>query len=175
MPSAFAVPSAFIANLPAAATTAWLVREWLTTWLAALGWPAMALEDVVFAVSEAVSNCTEHAYPPGTADPVIEISAVAEPAPADQNQRAASQAEHGPRRAGARDQQIARGQQIKQRLRIRVRDHGTWRPISRDPSHRGRGLQMMVALMHDVVIHHSDTGRAGTEVILVSPTVIPTP
>lgn len=61
--------------------------------------------------------------------------------------------------------------QTGQRLRIYVRDHGTWRPVPPDPSYRGRGLQMMIALMSDVVIHHSDTGRSGTEVILVSPTV----
>jgi anti-sigma regulatory factor (Ser/Thr protein kinase) len=136
---------------------AWLIRQRLTGWLSALGWPELAVEDVVFAVSEAVSNCAEHAYPPDTPDPVIEVSAVIEPAPGDG------------KRPGVEDQQPG------QRVRIRVRDHGTWRPVGPGPSHRGRGLHMMIALMDDVVIHHSDTGRAGTEIVMISPTVVPAP
>ena len=176
VPAAAAVPSAFVATLPAAATTAWLVRERFTTWLAALGWPVLAVEDVVFAVSEAVSNCAEHAYAPGTPDAVVEISAAVEPAPAGQDQRADPDAgdEHGQRECG-QHQADARDQQTGQRLRIQVRDHGTWRPISPDPRYRGRGLQMIIALMSDVVIHHGDTGLSGTEITLVSPTVIPAP
>jgi anti-sigma regulatory factor (Ser/Thr protein kinase) len=176
VPAAAAVPSAFVATLPAAATTSWLVRERFTTWLAALGWPVLAVEDVVFAVSEAVSNCAEHAYPPGTPDAVVEISAVVEPAPAGQDQRADPDAGdgHGQRESG-QHRADARYLQTGQRLRIQVRDHGTWRPVPPDPSYRGRGLQMMIALMRDVVIHHSDTGRSGTEITLVSPTVVPAP
>ena len=84
--------------MPAAATTAWALRERFTEWLTALHWPDLTIEDVVFALSEAVSNCAEHAYPPDATDPVIEISAtietvetgetgdVSEQDPVDQNQ-----------------------------------------------------------------------------------------
>jgi anti-sigma regulatory factor (Ser/Thr protein kinase) len=126
--------------------------------LTALGWPAAAVEDVVFAVSEAVSNCTEHAYPGGVPDPVVEIDAVVEPAPAEEDPRATG-AEHE--------------QRTGQRLTVEVRDHGTWRAVPPDPGHRGRGVRMMVALMNDVVIRRGDAGRPGTEVVLVSPTVFP--
>lgn len=152
----------FVATVPAEATAAWVIRERFTEWLTSLRWPALAIEDVVFALSEAVSNCAEHAYPPDAPDPVIEIKAtietgdVIEQAPADRNQRG------------------TKAKPTDHRLRIQVRDHGTWRPIPPEPSYRGRGLQMMTALMNDVVIHHSGADQSGTEVTLVSPTVTPT-
>ena len=149
--------------MPAAATTAWLLRERFTAWLTALRWPDVIVEDVVFALSEAVSNCTEHAYPPDAADPVIEISAAIEPG------RTTERAPADPTRPDTEARSPG------QRLRIRIRDHGTWRPVPPEPSYRGRGLQMMTALMDDVVIHHSGTDQSGTEVILVSSTVTPAP
>lgn len=99
--------------MPAAPTTAWAIRERFTEWLTALRWPALAIEDVVFALSDGVSNCAEHAYPPDAPDPVIEISAtietgdVIERAPVDQ------------------DQPDTKAQPTNQRLRIQIRDHGT--------------------------------------------------
>ena len=39
-----------------------LVRAELGRWLAAQAWPDEDLEDLVFAVSEAVSNAAEHPY-----------------------------------------------------------------------------------------------------------------
>ncbi len=154
---------AFVATVPAAATAAWLLRERFTAWLTALRWPDPVIEDVVFALSEAVSNCAEHAYPPDADAPVVEISATIETG--DSSER--TPADQDPPDTTAR--------QPGQRLRIRVRDHGTWRPIPPEPSYRGRGLHMMAALMDDVVIHHGGAGQPGTEVILVSPTVTAVP
>ena len=38
-------------------------------------------------------------------------------------------------------------------------DTGTWKPPQSDPdSHRGRGITLMRALMHDVTIEPSATG-----------------
>lgn len=160
--AAAASPTTFLATVPAEATTAWAIREQFTEWLTALRWPALTIEDVVFAVSEAVSNCAEHAYPPDAPDPVIEISATIETVEAgDVTERAPVDQNHP--------------DTTDQRLRIQVRDHGTWRPVPPEPSYRGRGLQMMTALMDEVVIHHSGTDRPGTEVTLVSPTVTPAP
>lgn len=39
-----------------------LVRYTVSTWLSAVRWPAAAAEELVFAISEALSNCVEHAY-----------------------------------------------------------------------------------------------------------------
>lgn len=159
--SQLATPSAFLATVSAAATTVWLVRERFTVWLTALRWPGLVIDDVVFALSEAVSNCIEHAYPPDAPDPVIEISATIETGDIiDRNPADPKQPD-------------TRAQQPTQRLRIRIRDRGTWRPVPPEPSYRGRGLQMMTALMDEVVIHHTGTGQPGTEVTMVSPTVIP--
>jgi anti-sigma regulatory factor (Ser/Thr protein kinase) len=152
--------------VPAAATTAWAVREQFTEWLIALRWPALVIEDVVFAVSEAVSNCAEHAYPADALDPVIEIDATIETGETGDVVERAPVDQHRP---------DTEARSTDQRLRIRIRDHGTWSPVPPGPSYRGRGLQMMTALMDDVVIHHSGTDRPGTEVILVSPTVTPAP
>ncbi|MHA6781476.1 ATP-binding protein [Pseudonocardia saturnea] len=157
-----AAPAAFVASVPAAAAAAWLVRERLTAWLTAVRWPALAGEDVVFAVSEAVSNCIEHAYPSGMPGAVIEISALIEHAPGTTDQPAV---------AGSGSDQLPGGTDAPgpgRRLRIRVRDFGRWRPAPPDPGHRGRGLQMMIALMSEVLLHYSDTGRPGTEVTMVS-------
>ena len=39
-----------------------VVRFAVSTWLAAVRWPADAADELVFAISEATSNCVEHAY-----------------------------------------------------------------------------------------------------------------
>jgi hypothetical protein len=47
---------------PASASVA---RDRVSRWLRGAGWPPEPLEEVVYAVSEAVSNAIEHALPPG--------------------------------------------------------------------------------------------------------------
>lgn len=49
-------------RLTAVAATASIVRGRVRRWLASLGWPASALDDVVLAVHEAVMNAVDHAY-----------------------------------------------------------------------------------------------------------------
>lgn len=119
------------------------------------------------------TGSTAGAYPPAAPDPVIEISAVIEAfiehIAADGERLGAGSDAERDRRPADEDEQPQPGQ----RLRIRVRDHGTWRPAPPDPHYRG--LLMMIALMDEVMIHHSDNGRSGTEVIPVSPTVVPEP
>jgi anti-sigma regulatory factor (Ser/Thr protein kinase) len=44
-----------------------VVRQRFRTWLAALCWPAEEVDDIVLAVSEAVSNAVEHADSPAFA------------------------------------------------------------------------------------------------------------
>ena len=49
-------------RLVAVPASASIVRERLREWLAAHGWPEPALDDVVLAANEAVSNSIEHGY-----------------------------------------------------------------------------------------------------------------
>lgn len=59
------------------------------------------------------------------------------------------------------------------RLTAGVTDTGSWRPPPADPGHRGRGLQIISALAHDVDLSH---GPAGTVVrFRVGPTAPPAP
>ncbi|HEX6405094.1 MAG TPA: ATP-binding protein [Pseudonocardiaceae bacterium] len=88
--------------------------------------PAGQLDDIVLAVSEAVSNAAEHAYwdrPPG----MIELSAGVEITPGGQR-----------------------------RVTLVVRDHGHWRPAPRDDEGRRRGIPLMRACMDSVTIAQPD-------------------
>jgi anti-sigma regulatory factor (Ser/Thr protein kinase) len=49
-------------ELAADPVVASVVRDEVGRWLTVLGWPADQGEDIVLAVSEAVSNAIEHAY-----------------------------------------------------------------------------------------------------------------
>lgn len=105
-----------------------IVRNRLREWLGLLHWPDDAAEDVVMAVSEAVSNSVDHAYPDGHTGEV-RISA-----------------------------QAQRAHDHSRRVCVTVFDDGTWRPIPRDPGYRRRGLTMMAACMADLDIDPHDHG-----------------
>jgi anti-anti-sigma factor len=45
---------------------------------------------------------------------------------------------------------------------VEVHDEGRWRPVPGDPGHRGRGLQVLEALGHDVRIERGDGGTTVT-------------
>ncbi len=120
------------------------VRRRVREWLAAVGCPDEAAEEVLLAVNEAVSNAVEHAYPPEGPVGPVEVRARVEPV--------------DPARPG-------RGR----RVRVRVRDRGRWRPDVHDRSdllrQRGRGLVVMEGLMAEVVLVHD--AASGTEVEMV--------
>src|SRR3954447_20710058 len=59
-------------------TNAWAqlapIRTQVHRWLAPLVLPEDAEDDIVLAVSEAASNCVEHAYPAGTTGGTVELT-----------------------------------------------------------------------------------------------------
>lgn len=110
------------------------VRRWLAGW----SWPTDELDDIVLAVSEAVSNAIEHAYlnqPPG----MVDIRGGIEPTPGGQR-----------------------------RVTIVVHDHGRWRPPPIDHENRRRGIPMMRTCMETVTIDQLNANPAGTRVVLRS-------
>jgi anti-sigma regulatory factor (Ser/Thr protein kinase) len=124
-----------LSALPAAQRDA---RHALQDWLRALRWPDEAADDVLLAVTEAVANVIDHAYPPARPGLVHMHAWVWADA------------------AGER------------RVTVSVIDRGRWRPPSpsrAEAGHRGRGLAMMGALTARLHLQPSD---AGTTVIMVS-------
>jgi anti-sigma regulatory factor (Ser/Thr protein kinase) len=69
----------FRIELPAEPSAPRAARHGVRVWLSGAVWPDDAIADVEYAVSEAVSNAVEHAYPPGTTGRVT-VDAAVEPA-----------------------------------------------------------------------------------------------
>ncbi len=111
---------------PCAAAAA---RNALTTWLATLPWLDETAQDLVFAASEAVTNCVDHAYPAtGAAPDAIVVEAHEHPD----------------------DDRI--------RVEVTVADRGRWVDPPLDQGFRGRGITMMRALTESVTLDGSDAG-----------------
>jgi len=131
-------PGLLCVALPADSISISVARGRVRRWLADWSWPTDELDDIVLAVSEAVSNAIEHAYlnqPPGTVD----IRGRIQPTPG------------GLRRAT-----------------IVVRDHGRWRPPPIDHENRRRGIPMMRTCMDTVTIDQPKDNPVGTRVELRS-------
>lgn len=104
------------------------VRRRFRRWLAALGWPEVDAEDLLLAVSEAVSNASDHAYAEQErGDVVVEARCV-------------------------------RGSNGSRRVVITVSDHGTWRPPPARHENRRRGVPLMRACTDSVDISGSAAG-----------------
>jgi anti-sigma regulatory factor (Ser/Thr protein kinase) len=121
-------------------------RDRVGGWLAAARWPEDERDAIVYAVSEAVSNAAEHAYPPGSAGRVAV--------------------------AGRIEDAARTGAGRMRRVRVSVRDEGRWRVAPLVDEGRRRGLLLMAALMDDVCVRSGCAPRAGTEVAMIS-TAIP--
>ncbi|MGH3782053.1 MAG: ATP-binding protein, partial [Pseudonocardiaceae bacterium] len=126
-------------QLPADPIAPSVARKWVRQWLTASFWPAGQLEDLVLAVSEAVSNAIEHAYLDHQSPAVVEINGEVEAAP-----------------GGHR------------RVTFSVRDHGRWRRPPIDDENRRRGIPLMRACVDTVTIGQPEDNRAGTSVVLRS-------
>jgi two-component sensor histidine kinase len=103
-------------------------RRLLSAWLRGPPCSADTAADLVLAVSEAVTNCVEHAYLDG---------------------------EHGTIRVDAR---IVTGVDERVRVVVTVADDGRWRPPPVDSGHRGRGLSMIAATLEDLHVDCGDSG-----------------
>jgi serine/threonine-protein kinase RsbW len=132
-------------TLLAAMTAPGLARNRLGRWLDAHAWPAEQHDDLVLAVSEAVSNSVEHGYgvdhaAAGRPGPV-ELSGVVHASP------------DGMRHAV-----------------LTVTDRGVWRPPSGESGYRRRGIPLMEACAATVTV---DGTSSGTTVVLCSRAVPP--
>jgi anti-sigma regulatory factor (Ser/Thr protein kinase) len=117
-------------------------RLHLGTWLQRERWPDQPSDDISYGVSEAVTNAVEHAYPPDINGATVTVIAEVELLPLSMR-----------------------------RVRVRVSDHGRWRPIPQVPDGRGRGFTLMNGLMDEVLVARGDGATMGTEVVLLSPPV----
>jgi anti-sigma regulatory factor (Ser/Thr protein kinase) len=115
------------------------VREWLIAWC----WPTDQLDDIVLAVSEAVTNAIDHAYVDQTPG-IVDVRGGIETTPDGQY-----------------------------RVIMIVRDHGRWREPGRDTQGRRRGIPLMHACMDTVTIGQPDDDHVGTWVVLRSKTIAP--
>lgn len=124
--------------MPADPVTPSVVRQRVREWLAAWSWPGDLLDDIVLAVSEAVSNSVEHAYL-GQSPGIVEVRGGIETTP-----------------------------DCRHQVMIIVRDHGRWRSPPSHHENRRRGIPLMRAYMDSVVIGQPPDDHVGTWVVLRS-------
>lgn len=105
-----------------------VVRQFFRDWLRELRWPDQDSEDLVLAVSEAVSNVVDHAYPTGAPGDVL-VEAWCRP-----------------------------GENGDRFVEIRVHDRGTWRPPPIWHENRRRGLQLMRACTSAMRVKGTERG-----------------
>jgi anti-sigma regulatory factor (Ser/Thr protein kinase) len=133
-------------TLPVTTTAPALARRTVERWLRAQAWPPEELADLVFAVSEAVSNSVEHGHG---------LCGDAEPAPGEITVHGIVQDAPDGRRS----------------VQLTIRDQGTWRPPPDDPDGRRRGLLLMRAVSEELRLEVTD---CGTTVVLRSTPIAPT-
>lgn len=132
-------------ELPADGSAPAATRDRMGRWLAAARWPVDELDDIVYAVSEAVSNASEYAYPSQTSGPVTVTAHIEDGA--------------------------GNGSGPTRQVRVSVRDQGRWRTAPSSDEGRRRGLFLMSALMDDVSVRRGTDPHLGTEVAMTSTAV----
>lgn len=128
-----AEPLGFV--LPCADSSAARCRRTLRAWLLTLCGPeelCATCEDLVFAVSEAVTNCVDHAYRDRPDGPVSVRC------------------------------DLERSPGTGSSVVVRVGDGGAWRPPPADPGDRGRGLMMMRASVDEMDVRARTSGTTVT-------------
>lgn len=124
-----------------------VARERVERWLRAHRWPPAQIDELVLAVSEAVSNGVEHGYGVG-AETV------------------------GHRGTVHVESRIAVEPDGFRRAVLTIRDSGRWCEPGTEPAGRGHGLLIMRACTDDCVV---EGGPDGTTVVLRSRPVPPRP
>lgn len=104
-------------------------RHALADWLAPLPWPDEVAQDLVFAASEAVTNCVDHAYE-----------------------------EHLPARDAIVLEAREHPDDDRICVEVTITDRGRWHDPPTDQGFRGRGIDMMRALTGSVTLDGSDSG-----------------
>ena len=133
-------------TLPAELAAPSLTRERLSRWLSGHRWPAGQHDDLVLAVSEAVSNSVEHGYGVDHGTTVdggglVEVHGI-----------------------------VAAEPDGRRRVVVTVVDHGTWLPPSPVRGNRRHGLPLMAACVDTLTVDGTDHG---TTVVLRSRAVPP--
>jgi anti-sigma regulatory factor (Ser/Thr protein kinase) len=145
-----------VASLDFVLTADWvapsLSRSRVRQWLTGHRWSPAHIEDLVMAVSEAVSNSVEHGYG---------ISA--------EEGHPSTLPDHS--RVVEVRAQVRTDTDGARRVEFTIVDHGRWIEPATGRSNRGQGIRMMRACSEEVVI---DPDPAGTTVVLRS-WPIPTP
>ena len=118
-----------------------MARDRVAAWLAGNRWPAEESHDIVYAVSEAVSNVCEHAYHRREAG-TVEITA-----------------------------RVEHLTEQTRRVQVSVIDEGRWQHRATRPFTRGRGLRVIRALMAGVRLRRGTENQPGTLLVLTSPPV----
>jgi serine/threonine-protein kinase RsbW len=117
-----------------------IVRQRVNRWLQALRWPPAQIEELILAVSEAVSNSVEHGY------------------------------RVPPEEIGHPGVVVVRGRMLLEpdgyrRVELTVHDGGTWREPSRGASTRGHGMLIMRTCVDVFTVDHDGDG---TTVVMLS-------
>lgn len=132
--------------LPAEWVAPSVVRDRIRAWLAAHRWSPTHQQDLVLAVSEAVSNSVEHGYGIDAED-TAGLGLTASPDTIEVRGRILIEPD-GSRRA-----------------EITVRDRGRWSPPPACHGNRGHGMTLMRAGADEVTVSH---GAGGTTILLRS-------
>jgi serine/threonine-protein kinase RsbW len=124
-----------------------IARERVEAWLRTHQWPPAQVEELVLAISEAVSNSVEHGYR----------------VPFDAVEHAGSVEVRG---------QLVSGADGYRQVEFRIRDRGRWREPDRGVSSRGHGMLIMRTCTDELVV---DGSPDGTTVVLRSRPAPPLP
>jgi serine/threonine-protein kinase RsbW len=117
-----------------------IARDRFDRWLRDLRWPAAQREDIVLALSEAVSNSVEHGYRIHAGAPRPEL---------------------GRGTVGVRARVLAEANGTR-RIALTVRDHGCWREPVAPARFRGHGLSIIRACADEFDIDGDETGTTLT-------------
>jgi serine/threonine-protein kinase RsbW len=137
------VPAAASSTLELALNAEWvapsIVRQRVEQWLRELHWSPAQIDELVLAVSEAVSNSVEHGYL--VPSDVVDDSGI----------------------VSVRGRILVEPDGYR-RAEITVRDEGSWREPARSASTRGHGMLIMRTCSDRFSIEH---GSGGTTVVLL--------